>query len=234
MARDEFPLKIKDALAKRVAFLCSNPSCNAVTTGPHSEASRSVNIGVAAHITAASGGGPRYDEALSNDQRAGVDNGLWLCQRCAKLVDSDPLRHPVVVLKSWKVGAEARALRALSGDLDVDLFPQPPSAVHTPIPRIAGLRYEDARVLLIETGWQPRRRHWSHGSSPSVQAGNGQYFWRKGCWELINAWPTGLGQCTFGFHDVYGNLLTVVTVGEADDEVNTYAHVCNWYFEKDA
>jgi hypothetical protein len=234
MARDEFSPSVKDALAKRVAFHCSNPKCNVATSGPHTEVTRSVNLGVASHITAAASGGPRFDELLTPEERSGIDNGIWLCQRCAKLVDSDLTHYSVSHLKTWKVNAEARALRALSGDVDYQFFPQPPSAVHAPIPRIAGLPYEEARELLLEAGWQPRSRHWSHGSDPNVQAGNGLYFWQKGYWELINAWPTGLAQCTFGFHDVYGNLLTVTTVGEVIEEISATAHVCNWSFKREA
>lgn len=234
MARDDFSTTIKDALAKRVACRCSNPNCNVATTGPHTEASRSINIGVACHITAAASGGPRFDASLLGAERAGIDNGIWLCQSCAKLVDSDIALYSVSLLKKWKIGAEAKALRALNGALDREFLPQPPSAMHSPIPKIAGLPYDCARELLLEAGWQPRNHHWSHGSDPNLQAGNGLHFWQKGYWELINAWPTGLAQCTFAFHDVYGTHLTVVTVGEVMDEIEATAHVCNWYFENGA
>lgn len=234
MARDDFSTAVKDALAKRVAFRCSNPKCDSATSGPHSEPIRSVNLGVASHITAAANGGPRFDKSLTSEERTSIDNGIWLCQRCAKLVDNDLAFYSVALLKAWKVTAEARALRALSGDVDLEFFPQPPSTVHTPIPKIAGLPYDEARGLLLQVGWQPRSRHWSHSSDPNVQAGNGLYFWQKGYWELINAWPTGLAQCTFAFHDVYGNLLTVTTVGEVIEELDATAHVRNWYFTKDA
>ncbi len=232
MARDDFSASIKDTLAKRVAFRCSNPKCDDATSGPHSAATRSVNLGVASHITAAASGGPRFDESLTPEERASIDNGIWLCQRCAKLVDNDPARYTVSLLRAWKIATEARALRALEGDVDPEFFLQPPSAVHAPIPRIAGLSYDDARAMLLHAGWQPRSRHWSHRSDPNVQEGNGLHFWNKGCWELINAWPTGLAQCTFAFHDVYGNLLTVTTVGEVIEELGATAHVCNWYFTK--
>jgi hypothetical protein len=233
MTRDEFPTSVKDALSKRVAFRCSNPKCGVTTSGPHTEATRYVNLGVASHITAAASGGPRFDESLTPEERVSIDNGIWLCQRCGKLVDNDPSRYSVTLLRAWKVSAEARALRALAGDLDPEFFPQPPLAVHTPIPKIAGLTYDEARTLLLQVGWQPRSRHWSHGSDPNVRAGNGMHFWQKGYWELINAWPTGLARCTFAFHDVYGNFLTVVTVGEVIEELGATAYVCNWYFTKD-
>ena len=105
MARDYFSTSVKDALAKRVAFRCSNPRCNITTSGPHTESSRSVNLGAASHITAAAPSGPRFDKSLTPEKRASIDNGIWLCQRCAKLVDSDLTQYSVRLLRSWKVNA---------------------------------------------------------------------------------------------------------------------------------
>tara|TARA_B100000929_G_scaffold5347_1_gene4503 strand:+ start:517 stop:705 length:189 start_codon:yes stop_codon:yes gene_type:complete len=56
--RDDFTKKTKEILAKRVGLLCSNPKCKKPTSGPNSDQNKSTNIGVAAHITAASVGGP--------------------------------------------------------------------------------------------------------------------------------------------------------------------------------
>lgn len=68
-----------------------------------------IDVGVAAHITAASRGGPRFDPALSEKDRAGVANGIWLCQNCAKLIDSDIVRFSAAVLRGWKLCAECEA-----------------------------------------------------------------------------------------------------------------------------
>ena len=107
--RDDFPISIKRVLAARVGHRCSRPSCEASTSGPQSVKDGSVNIGVAAHITAASPTGPRFDPALSADDRAGIDNGIWLCQNCAKLIDNDDRRFSVRVLRDWKSAAERYA-----------------------------------------------------------------------------------------------------------------------------
>jgi hypothetical protein len=111
--RDDFPASVKELLAKRVGYLCSNPGCRQPTSGPQSNPSGSINIGVAAHITAASPGGSRYDPSLSADQRVAAENGVWLCQTCAKLVDSDQSRYTMEKLIEWKTDAEAAAARAL-------------------------------------------------------------------------------------------------------------------------
>jgi hypothetical protein len=230
MPRDEFPVAIKDALAKRVALKCSNPSCQKVTCGPHSEVTRSVNVGVASHITAAASGGPRYDQSLSQEERTSIENALWLCQTCAKLIDNDGQRYSVSLLKSWKISAEARALRALNGELDSDFFPQPSNAQHTPIPKIAGLSYDEAREKLINAGWQPCLNHWTHANAFDMQHGNGLYFWGKGYCEIMHASGTGLSHCTFGFQDVYGTKLIIKTAGEVIEGLDPTVHVWSWYF----
>lgn len=113
--RDEFNRETVDALAKRVGVRCSNPSCRRITTGPRSDTQRIVNIGVAAHITAAAVSGPRFDVALNSEQRGSIANGIWLCQNCAKLIDNDPARYSVQVLNDWKTRAEASALAEIEG-----------------------------------------------------------------------------------------------------------------------
>lgn len=107
--RDDFPLSIKELLAKRVAYRCSNQACRQVTSGPQKDSTKAMNIGVAAHITAASPGGPRFDSSLTSDERQASENGIWLCQSCAKLVDNDPTRYGVDTLRQWKALAETTA-----------------------------------------------------------------------------------------------------------------------------
>jgi hypothetical protein len=111
--RDDFSKRTIDALAGRAGHRCSNPGCRQPTRGPRSEPDQTVNIGVAAHITAASQGGPRYDPGLTSEQRQHAENGLWLCQNCAKLVDNDPTAYPVAVLRAWKREAEEAARREI-------------------------------------------------------------------------------------------------------------------------
>lgn len=107
--RDEFNETVKRTLSARVGGLCSNPACRALTSGPHEDAGKAVNLGVATHITAAAPGGPRYDSTLTAEQRSSVENAIWLCQNCAKLIDNDPDRFPVNLLREWKTKAEEEA-----------------------------------------------------------------------------------------------------------------------------
>ena len=112
--RDDFSAGVKDKLAKRVGLLCSRPECACATTGPKADPGGAINIGVAAHITAAAAGGPRYDPLKTSAQRRSIENAIWLCQSCAKLIDSDPNRYSTVNLRAWKEKAEAVALERLT------------------------------------------------------------------------------------------------------------------------
>jgi len=117
--RDDFSAKIKRTLRARVGHLCSNPACRRLTAGPGLQPDSTVNVGVAAHITAASPGtsknpAPRYDKSLTPHERSDVSNGIWLCQICAKLIDSDVPRFPADLLRTWKKDAEKRAFLAVA------------------------------------------------------------------------------------------------------------------------
>ena len=112
--RDDFTAATKELLARRVCYRCSNPDCRKPTIGPGLENEKTVNIGVAAHIKAAALGGKRYDIFMSPEARRHVDNGIWLCQSCSKLIDSDARRFTVELLYQWKETAENMAFAELS------------------------------------------------------------------------------------------------------------------------
>jgi hypothetical protein len=111
--RDDFPMWVKRTLAQRVNGRCSNPNCGAPTSGPTADPLKHSNIGVAAHITAAARGGPRYNANLTKEQRQSPDNGIWLCRNCGTLTDNDSTRFPEHVLREWKRLAEANAREQL-------------------------------------------------------------------------------------------------------------------------
>ena len=113
--RDDFPQKIKDQLAKRVSCRCSNPGCDQITSGPQEDANKSINIGVASHISTASPDGPRYDSCVSQEQRKSIFNDIWLCQKCAKLIDNDSARYTIEKLENWKKIAEEQTIREIEG-----------------------------------------------------------------------------------------------------------------------
>ena len=101
---------------------CSCPECRTPTAGPDADGGVT-NIGVAAHITAASSGGARYDALLTAEQRSDIANGIWLCQRHAKLVDDDELTFTVPVLREWKETAEHMAALEARGFAIIKALP---------------------------------------------------------------------------------------------------------------
>ena len=82
-----------------------------MTRGAASDDDRTINVGFAAHITAASPGGPRYDPKLTTAQRRHQRNGIWLCGTHGKLVDSDESHFTVEELLKWKRLAERRSFQ---------------------------------------------------------------------------------------------------------------------------
>lgn len=127
--RDDFSLGTKELLANRVGRRCSNPSCRKLTCGANTDSDKIINIGVASHICAAAKGGPRYDESMTPEERKSFDNGIWLCQSCSKLIDTDTTRYTKEVLLRWKNIAEEltilemeKASPTQSFEEDIDLI----------------------------------------------------------------------------------------------------------------
>ena len=106
--RDNFSERTKRILRERVGGKCSNPSCNRETCGPSDNPDKSVILGDAAHIRAASPGGPRYDASMSVEERVHISNGIWLCKNCARLIDINAAAYPVEMLLKWKEEAERK------------------------------------------------------------------------------------------------------------------------------
>jgi len=146
VARHDFKKPIVKLLCSRVAGRCSNPDCRVQTVGPSSNGKTNI-IGVAAHITAASVGGPRYDESLTLEQRIAIENGIWLCANCAGRIDRDVEFYTVSLLNEWKVAAEQMAhaeqgmkipdqkfidssLKTAFTGMPIDFHPQAISRIH--------------------------------------------------------------------------------------------------------
>lgn len=144
--RDLFSARVKDLLAQRAGYRCSFPNCGALTIGPHTESEKVVNTGVAAHITAASPGGPRYDASRTPEQRASSHNGIWLCGTHAHLVDTDVIRFTTARLQQYRSDHELRVRLEQSG------LARPPSMV-TEIEVVNQARLRDVRLELSKATW---------------------------------------------------------------------------------
>lgn len=111
--RDDFLKQTITEIAKGVGYRCSNPDCARPTVAANAAQTGIVVIGVAAHICAASPGGPRYNAAQTGDARRSKENGIWLCQNCGRLIDADSKKFTVELLTGWKRAAQERAFREL-------------------------------------------------------------------------------------------------------------------------
>lgn len=73
-----------------------------------------------AHIRGASPGSARYDDSMTDEERASFNNLLLLCKPHHDLVDRlRPDEFPVDMLKEWKREREGKELEALSGLSDM-------------------------------------------------------------------------------------------------------------------
>lgn len=107
--RDNFSKKVIEKSRSRVGSRCSNPDCRVPTTGPTSDPNAVNNVGIAAHICAASLGGARYDASMTKKERASIQNAIWLCSICATKIDRDPVLYSRELLSEWKKKAEDAA-----------------------------------------------------------------------------------------------------------------------------
>lgn len=101
--RDNFSEDTKRQLAWSVGNVCS--ICGHATHGPNEDFSGSINNGVAAHITAAASGGPRYDPNMTEAERKSFNNGIWVCPTHGSLIDKVHLAFSVSDLQSYKLRA---------------------------------------------------------------------------------------------------------------------------------
>src|ERR1700733_4080256 len=103
--RDDFPKKARVYVAMRACLHCSFTGCARLTVGPSEESSEAITmIGKAAHICGAAPGpgSRRYDASMTPEERAHIDNAIWLCADHADLVDRDEVTYSVETLRAMK------------------------------------------------------------------------------------------------------------------------------------
>jgi hypothetical protein len=84
---DKFPDKVRKILCDQAGNMCCK--CKRPTSKANAEGDGAVRTGIAAHITAASPGGARYNSKMAPSERSSAENGIWLCTTCAKEIDDD-------------------------------------------------------------------------------------------------------------------------------------------------
>lgn len=105
-SRDDFPADVIRSAKMRAAYICANPNCRTFTIAPSTVDDLLVQYrGKVAHITAASKGGPRYEEQMTPGERMSISNAIFLCSNCADLIDKNyGIDYPVSTLHLWKEG----------------------------------------------------------------------------------------------------------------------------------
>ena len=114
--RAEFSATVRKVMAERAGYQCSVLNCGKLTVGPGPSQAQVINIGMAAHIYAASAGGPRGTGGLSVAERSKPENGIWCCYSHGKAIDSDTGKaFSIAELKAWKRLHEARKSAEMTG-----------------------------------------------------------------------------------------------------------------------
>ena len=113
-ARDNFSDRTRTQISRLAGGLCSYPGCRAATFGATSDGSAVLDIGIAAHISAAAAGGPRYDANMTSTDRGSASNGIWMCADHGRAIDADVKFYTVGKLREWKRDAEREAFLRVS------------------------------------------------------------------------------------------------------------------------
>ena len=122
--RDDFPKRTREYVAMRAGWHCSFTGCARLTVGPSEESLEAVTmIGKAAHICGAAPGpgSRRYDASMTPEQRAHIDNAIWLCADHADLIDRDEVTYTVETLHAMKREHEASISLAMRSRTTYDL-----------------------------------------------------------------------------------------------------------------
>jgi len=123
--RHKVPPRVEKNLALRSGNACAYPSCGKeLTLDPAHPDDDSKVIGKAAHIAAASPGGPRYDPTMTDQQRSSIDNLLFLCGDHHDAVDSQLSHHTTEFLQDAKRTHEALVRRSVRTSLGHIGYPE--------------------------------------------------------------------------------------------------------------
>lgn len=99
----EFSQKTIEHLAASVGYKCAR--CFIKTSFYDPADGKRKGLGRAAHIVAASPGGPRADSDYTIEQLKSAQNGVHLCANCADVVDRVPENFPVAKLTAMQSAA---------------------------------------------------------------------------------------------------------------------------------
>lgn len=100
----DFSPQTIQTLAFRSGLICNNPHCSTITVGPSDAVDDlKLKLGEAAHIRDARKTTHRWEDSITDEQRAHISNGIWLCASCHTLIDkAGGYDFPADLLLEWK------------------------------------------------------------------------------------------------------------------------------------
>lgn len=98
----------KCRLRKRIAYICCTRLFRRLTVKRAAQGDGIVRQCKAAHMQAASPGGPRAKSRASDLECRSSNNGLWLRYICARELDDNRSKYPAELFRRRKVEAEAQ------------------------------------------------------------------------------------------------------------------------------
>lgn len=119
--RADFTAVTVKAIAFEAHLFCSNPTCCRFTSYSTSSG-KARAIAEAAHINAASTGGPRPSVKSNEDYLKSAANGIWLCKLCHDRIDKDPSLYSEAELHQWKKQHSTFVQQLVGKDFDVVHF----------------------------------------------------------------------------------------------------------------
>jgi ABC-type molybdenum transport system ATPase subunit/photorepair protein PhrA len=150
--RADFLAATRRVIAERAGYQCSVLNCGKLTIGPAPGTTKSQSTGMAAHIFAASPGGPRGTGGLSAAERSEPENGIWCCFSHGKAIDSDDGNvYSAPQLRAWKRLHESRKSAEMNG-IPLDRFGLVESISVNSAPALLSGRKFDLGLRNIITG----------------------------------------------------------------------------------
>ncbi len=100
--RLDFSESVRQKIFRDAGYVCANPDCRSHLHVYDSNSGKTIFLGEAGHIYAASPGGPRYDENQPDGFITSSENGLCLCKPCHFQVDRFNSTYTVSLLNRWR------------------------------------------------------------------------------------------------------------------------------------
>jgi len=117
-----YPTKM--ALAFRSGNKCANPACGCVLTEAAQKGDKVAVIGEAAHIAGEKPSSPRYDPNMTDQERNGYPNLIYMCPNCHSTIDTLVEDYPTELLLRMKSEHENKVMESIEASFAEVGFPE--------------------------------------------------------------------------------------------------------------